>query len=86
MWRYLPAYWDVKQELWIEGVDPRVISDASEELAADWIRTKSWIGNNPLTGSRGEIAERARNTLLSFGANKAAIDAGLQSYQSATRF
>ena len=81
--KFTQAYWDVNKEVWIEGVDHRVDSDVSRELATDWVLTKSWIGNNPLTGARGEAAERARNTLLSFGANESAIKAGLQSYQNA---
>ena len=90
--KFTQAYWDVNKEVWIEGVDPRVDSDVSRELATDWVLTKSWIRpqwrhtqlvDTPLTGPRGQAAERARNTLLSFGANEAAIKAGMQSYQNA---
>tara|TARA_R100000008_G_scaffold78776_1_gene59950 strand:- start:2214 stop:4676 length:2463 start_codon:yes stop_codon:yes gene_type:complete len=82
-------HWDIELDQWVLG-DARVISDKTMELADLHITTSplrhiNQVGrpNNPLVGDRAAAAEHTRNTLLSFGANEAAIKSGMQSYQNA---
>ena len=82
-------HWDIELDQWVLG-DARVVSGKTMELADLHITTSplrhiNHVGrpNNPLVGDRAAAAEHTRNTLLSFGANEAAIKSGMQSIQNA---